>query len=105
MKDNFYFKTRLRNKGQITVPAEIRSVLGAEEGDDLLFYSDEQGRVIVSRAQVISPEQAWFWTQRWQQMEREAQADLEQGRVHEFSDVDEVITFLENRPAETDAEN
>jgi antitoxin PrlF len=105
MKDKFYYKTRLRNKGQITVPAEIRSVLGAEEGDDLLFYSDEQGRVIVSRAQVISPEQAWFWTQRWQQMEREAQADIEQGRLREFSDVDEALAYLENHPAETDAEN
>jgi hypothetical protein len=70
-----------------------------------LFYGDEQGRVIVSRAKVISPEQAWFWTQRWQLLEREAQADIEQGRMHEFSDVDEAITFLENHPAEADAEN
>jgi hypothetical protein len=59
--------------------------LGAEEGDDLLFYTDEKGRVMVSRAQVIDPEQAWFWSDRWQRLEQEAQADLHAGRVLEYS--------------------
>ena len=70
-----FYKTRLRPKGQITVPPEIRSLLEVGEGDDLLFSTDENGRVLISRAQVIPPDQAWFWTERWQQMEREAEAD------------------------------
>jgi hypothetical protein len=45
-------------------------MLEAEEGDDLLFYADEAGRVIVSSAQVIDPEQAWFWSEQWQRMEK-----------------------------------
>ena len=46
MASKTFFKSRLRTKGQITVPAEIRSVLGAQEGDDLVFFTDEQGTVI-----------------------------------------------------------
>ena len=49
MEKTFY-KTRLRNKGQITVPAEVRQALNAGEGDDLLFAVDEDGHIVVSRA-------------------------------------------------------
>jgi AbrB family looped-hinge helix DNA binding protein len=99
------YKSRLRNKGQVTVPQEIRKLLGAEEGDDLLFYTDEGGKVVVSRAQVIDPEQTWFWSERWQRMEKEAQADLENGRVVEYSSIAEALAALDEIPASENAED
>lgn len=33
------------------------------------------------RPKHIRPDQAWFWTERWQEMEREADADIEAGRT------------------------
>jgi len=98
-------KSRLRTKGQITVPAEIRSVLGAQEGDDLIFYTDEQNRVIVSRAQIIPPDQAWFWSERWQRLEREAQEDIQAGRVYAFEDLESAMTALDRAADEKDAED
>ncbi len=103
--DKTVYKSRLRNKGQITVPSEVRQLLGAAEGDDLLFYADESGHVIVSRAQIIPPDQAWFWSQRWQQLEREAQADLQAGRVLEFSDVQAALAALDQLDDVSDAED
>jgi antitoxin MazE len=103
--DKSIYKTRLRTKGQITVPQEIRSLLGVEEGEDLLFQTDESGQVVVSRAQLIDPEQAWFWSERWQRMEREAQADLEAKRVVEYSSVTEALTALEDIKAGDDAKD
>lgn len=97
------YKTRLRNKGQITVPAEIRQALGVEEGDDLLFYADESGKIIVSRAQVIPPDQAWFWTERWQRMERDAEQDIQAGRVSTFNSIHEALTALDEIKADEDA--
>jgi AbrB family looped-hinge helix DNA binding protein len=97
------YKTRLRTKGQITVPPEIRNLLGVEEGDDLLFYTDEKGRVVVSRAQIIDPDQAWFWSERWQRLEQEAQADLQTGRVVEFANVNEALAALDEIKAGEDA--
>ena len=98
------YKTRLRNKGQVTVPAEIRNLLGVEEGDDLLFYTDEAGRIVISRAQFIDPDQAWFWSDRWQRMEQEAQADLEAGRIVEYNNIGEALAALDEIPAGQDAE-
>lgn len=105
MSDTVFYKSRLRTKGQITVPSEIRNALGAEEGDDLVFYSDERGQVIVTRAQIIPPDQAWFWSERWQRMEREAQADIDAGRVVSFKNVDDALEFLDQIAAKPDADD
>ncbi len=103
--DKTYYKSRLRPKGQITVPPEIRSQLGVGEGDDLLFSTDENGRVLISRAQVIPPEQAWFWSERWQQLEHEAEEDLANGRVTEHADLSSALNSLEALAKEADAED
>jgi AbrB family looped-hinge helix DNA binding protein len=100
-----FYKTRLRNKGQITIPPEVRNKLGAEEGDDLLFSIDDRGRIIVSRAQIIPPDQAWFWSEHWQRLERAAQADLEEGNVVEFGDVSQALAALDQIEAADDAED
>ncbi len=93
--DKTIYKSRLRNKGQVTVPPEIRNQLGAEEGDDLLFYTDEAGRVVVSRAQIIDPEQAWFWSDRWQRMEQQAQSDIKAGRILEYANIAKALAALD----------
>ncbi len=36
-------QARITSKGQITVPREIRHVLGVQSGDHLIFESDEDG--------------------------------------------------------------
>lgn len=90
-----YYKTRLRPKGQITLPGEIRKLLELNEGDDLAFSVNEQGQVYVSRLNVIPPDQAWFWTERWQKMEREVEADIAAGRVKQFDSMDDFISYLE----------
>jgi len=103
--DRTYYRTRLRPKGQITVPPEIRNLLGAGEGDELIFSIDEKGRVVITRAQVIPPDQAWFWSECWQRMEREAEADLAQGRVIEHADLSSAIENLEAMAKRSNAED
>jgi len=98
-----YFKTRVRPKGQITLPGEIRELLDLKEGDDLAFSVNEQGQVVVNRLDVIPPDQAWFWTERWQKMEREVEADIAAGRIKSFDSVDDLIAYLEG--SEKDAES
>ena len=92
-----YFKTRVRPKGQVTLPSEIRNLLGLNEGDDLAFSLNEQGQVIITRLEVIPPDQAWFWTEQWQKVERDAQADIDAGRVHRYANIDEAVSALEKR--------
>ena len=89
------YKTRLRNKGQVTIPVEVRGLLNLQKGDDIAFFVNEQGKIFVQRLQTIQPEQEWFWTERWQKMEQEAQADIEAGRVSRYENVDDAIGALE----------
>jgi AbrB family looped-hinge helix DNA binding protein len=105
MTNPLFYKSRLRPKGQITMPVEIRSMLRVDEGDDLLFYLDDQGRVIIERAQVIPPDQAWFWTERWQRLERAAQAEIDAGKTVKFDDIDSALAYLEQLPTQSDAED
>lgn len=46
---------------------------------------------------LVDKEQAWFWTKRWQEGERETEGDIRAGRVHRFDNVDEAIAFLHRR--------
>lgn len=90
-----YYKTRLRGRGQITLPPEIRERLQIKEGDDVLFFVNNEGQIVVEQAQVVDPEQSWFWTKKWQQAERESRADYENGDYFEFDNTEEAIRFLD----------
>ena len=91
---NTGYKTRLRPKGQITVPPEVRELLQVREGSDIEFYVNERGQVVIQGVQTIPPDQAWFWTERWQSMECDAQADIETGRVNEYATTGEATDAL-----------
>lgn len=45
--------------------------------------------------QKVPADQKWFWTDRWQQMEREADADIAAGRVAAFEDVEDFLADLD----------
>jgi antitoxin MazE len=90
-----FYRTRLRAKGQLTLPSEVRQQLGAGEGDDLAFYMNDQGQVVLERLQVIPPEQAWFWSRRWQRMEEQVDAQAAAGRMEVFEDVEALIECLD----------
>jgi AbrB family looped-hinge helix DNA binding protein len=105
MSEKQFLRTRLRVKGQVTVPVEIRNILGAEEGDELVFMVDENGRVFVERVQIIPPDQAWFWSERWQRLEREVQQDIANQKTHQFDTPEDAVKYLNNVAGEEDAEN
>jgi hypothetical protein len=46
----------------------------------------------------IDPDQAWFWTQAWQQGEREAEADLAAGHFERFDSDEAFLSHLESVP-------
>jgi hypothetical protein len=52
----------------------------------------------------IDPAQAWFWTQEWQEREREADADLAAGRVTRFESDEDFLAELDERTKPLDAD-
>ena len=49
------------------------------------------------------PDQAWFWTPEWQQMEREADEDIAAGRVESFDSGEAFLAALEAHAKAYDA--
>jgi AbrB family looped-hinge helix DNA binding protein len=81
-------RTVVRQKGQITLPREVRDALHVEEGDDVAFIITDEGTVVLTGLKSIPADQAWFWTDEWQAGEREAsrQADRGEGTVYETAE-------------------
>jgi len=72
--------SRVRAKGQVTIPREIRELAHLEEGDPVVVEMVPEG-ILLRPQKVIDATQAWFWTPAWQAGEREASLDIAEGRV------------------------
>ncbi len=63
--------------------------------DTLLVAVRRDDGVIELRPQAsIDASQVWFWTERWQRMERQADEDIAAGRVKRFGTTDEFLAAL-----------
>jgi len=49
---------------------------------------------VACKVGLIGPDQAWWWTEEWQKGEREAERDIKEGKVKEFSNVEDLIKDL-----------
>ena len=87
---------QVRKKAQVTLPQSVRRSLNIEEGD-FLEVGVKDGEITLRVKKLVDKDQAWFWSRRWQEGEREAEADISAGRVHSFSDANQAIAFLHKR--------
>ncbi len=90
---------QIRKKAQLTIPQSVRQKLGIEEGD-FLDVQVRSGEIVLKVKKLVDKEQAWFWTRRWQQGEKEAEEDISVGRVHRFPDAKSAVAFLNSQPEE-----
>jgi len=86
--------SKVTRHGQVTLPASVRKQLGIEEGD-LVEIEVEDERAVLMPKKLVDKSQAYFWTKRWQNAEREAGEDIKAGRVKTFDSVDELIKDLD----------
>ena len=50
-------------------------------------------------------EQAWFWSERWQRLEREVQDDIEAGKQKHFDTTNAALNFLHKVAEGNDAKD
>lgn len=85
---------QLASNGRITLPGSIRRKVGLSEGDLLRVEVADDGRIVLTPVVAVDRSQAYFWTSRWQEGEREAEEDLRAGRVSTFDNLDDLIDDL-----------
>jgi AbrB family looped-hinge helix DNA binding protein len=86
--------SKVTRHGQITLPASVRRELGVEKGD-LVEIEIVDDRAMLIPKKLVDKGQAYFWTKRWQEGEREADNDIKAGQVRTFDSVEELINDLD----------
>jgi antitoxin MazE len=72
----------LQSRGTVALPADLRRRLRLDqENAQIKLIERDDGRVELVPVVAVRADQAWFWTDRWQAMEREADADIAAGRT------------------------
>jgi len=80
----------MTDRGTITLPKAVR------RGATLFEVRARQdGTVELIPQRAIDASQAWFWTERWQRMEREADAAIAAGDVQAFDDAEAFLAALD----------
>ena len=86
------FRARIRQKGQVTIPAHVRKALDWDEGDSLIgFYDSNSGELRLVEDVSIDPETAWLWRDRWQEMLLKSMSDYMEGRTSHIESLNEVV--------------
>jgi AbrB family looped-hinge helix DNA binding protein len=86
---------QIRSNGQITLPASIRRRAKLSEGDALEVVVEKDGSIRLVPQVLVDRSQAYFWTERWQEGERETEEDLRAGRYKDFDDIESLLDELE----------
>lgn len=79
---------------QVTVPASIRQILRIQVGS-LMDFVVQKGQVILRPKTLVDEDQAWFWTQKWQEGEREVEEARRKGKAINFKNVEEMRKYFE----------
>ena len=85
--------TQLRRRSQVTLPSEVVKKMKLQEGDNL-DIAIEDDRIVIKPVLVINRSQSWFWSKKWQEMEKGADEDIKHGKVHRAKNVEELIEKL-----------
>lgn len=86
--------TRIGPKRQVTIPQEAFEALVLKAGD-FLEVQVLGGVLQLVPQRLVPRDQAWFWTKEWQEVEREADEDITEGRVSgPFETADDLIRHL-----------
>ena len=86
----------VQSRGTIALPPDLRRRMHLDQPDaQVRLIELDDGRVELVPVVAVPADQAWFWTERWQAMEREADADIAAGRVTIVEGTDELIAHLD----------
>jgi len=93
---------KVRKKHQITLPAAIREAAGVYEGDFLTVEVQEDRTILLRPKRLVDADEAFFYTPEWQATEREADEDIQMGRLSEPMSAEETITELHRLVMDTE---
>ncbi len=87
----------LQRRGVVTLPAELRRELHLDQpGAQLRLEEVRPGVYEMTAVAAVPADQVWFWEERWQQLERGADADQAAGRTVSTQNLVEFLAELDD---------
>lgn len=91
----------VQGRGTIALPADVRRRLHLDQPGAQLEMTERADGVIELRAALPVPaDQHWFWTERWQEREREVDEHVTAGRVAVHHSTEDFLGHLDELDAE-----
>ena len=94
-----YMKTHyvtIQSRGTLALPVSLRRRLHVDEpGAQIEIIEQDDGRLELRAVLPVPADQRWFWSERWQAMEREVDAHVAAGRVTVVEGPDALFEDLE----------
>lgn len=88
----------LQGRGLIALPADLRRRAGLDQPGAQVEIVERPDGVIELRPTIAVPaDQAWFWTERWQQMEREVDEHIARGEVTHHESIEALFDYLDRK--------
>jgi bifunctional DNA-binding transcriptional regulator/antitoxin component of YhaV-PrlF toxin-antitoxin module len=86
----------VQSRGTIALPVDLRRRLHLDEpGAQLQIVEREDGTAELRPVLPVPADQRWFWSERWQAMEREVDEDIAAGRETVVDGVDDLSERLD----------
>lgn len=97
----FHGYVSIQGRGVVALPAEVRRRFHLDEpGAQVEITEREDGVLELRPALPIPADQRWFWTDRWQQREREVDGHLAAGEVTVHQDAGALLDHLDRLDAD-----
>ncbi len=91
----------MQARGLLALPHDLRARHGLDTPGAQVEVLERADGVIELRPHVAVPvDQAWFWSARWQAMEREVDEHVERGETDTFETSDDFLSSLDGRPSD-----
>ena len=85
----------VQGRGLIAIPSAIRRQFGLDQPGAQVEVIERGGEIVLRPHVAVPADQAWFWTERWQQMEREADDAIASGALTAVDGVEELLADLD----------
>lgn len=90
------YHVALQARGTLALPADLRKRHHLDDpGAQVRVVERDDGVIELYPLAAVPADQRWFWTERWQRMESEADEDVAAGRVRAYEGVDELLAALD----------
>ncbi|MBI4320179.1 MAG: AbrB/MazE/SpoVT family DNA-binding domain-containing protein [Chloroflexi bacterium] len=90
---------KMTDRGTITLPKDVRPKQQGEVFFDVLRRED--GVIELHPQVTVDASKAWFWSDRWQKMERDVQDSYDRGHFQRHESGEDLLAHLDRLAAES----